>query len=376
MPGLDESDAVTTLITPPLEDCLRRTAETTATAGHPDPDTLAELRASGLLATAVPRRYGGAGGDAAVVNRVVEQIAYLNPSVAIMAFQHFAVSARIAEWGTPAQRDVLLPRLADGSCLAASAWSENGAGAAKRDLRATGRPGSGATWVLNGEKSFTTSASVADLYLVLVGTGPKGDDPGRGYGAAGQTFFLVESDNPGLVPDLSLTLVGMRGSATGFVTLHDCAVTDADRLGPLGEAATIIAGVRESGATLGAVSVGIARAAVDLLTEQLRRRGRGNAPETRDRLVRLRTLVESAHAIVSLAGSRSAPEPGITTLHSKLHASAVAEDVCLEVARMLGSAGFIAGAAVNRMLGDARAVALMGPTNDLCRELVAMSWTD
>ncbi|MCZ0983694.1 hypothetical protein O1L60_43765 [Streptomyces diastatochromogenes] len=52
-----------------------------------------------------------------------------------------------------------------------------------------------------------------------------------------------------------------------------------------------------------------------------------------------------------------------------------AEEVCLDVARTLGSAGYREGAAVGRLLADARGIAFMGPTNDLCRDLVAATWT-
>ncbi|MGW6220879.1 acyl-CoA dehydrogenase family protein [Streptomyces olivaceus] len=363
-------------IGPALAERLRQSADRTAVTGQPDHETLAELRGSGLLATAVPREHGGTGGDASDVNRVVERLAQSNPSLAIIAFQHFAVSSRITEWGSPAQKRDILPRLADGTCLAASAWSEQGAGAAKRNLSSTAVRRSDGAWVLNGSKSFTTTASVADVYLVLVRTGERSEIPGSGYGAAGQTFFLVDASNPGLAPDLSLDLVGMRGSATGFVSMHECVVAETDRLGPEGRAAQIIAGVRESGASLGAVAVGTAQAALDLLVEHLRRRGQLAQPVVRDRLVSMATRIESARAVVERAGARSSTDPGTTTLHSKLHASEVAEAVCLEAVGMLGSAGYTTASSLNRLLADARAVALMGPTNALCRELVASTWSN
>lgn len=362
------------VVPPSLLDRLRESAELTAVSGEPDRRALAELRASGVLGTAVPVEYGGAGGDAAAVNRVVEQVATVNPSMAIILFQHFAVSARIDEWGTAEQKATLLPELAGGRCLAASAWSETGAGAAKKKLATTGVRLDGDRWLLRGAKSFTTGAGVADIYLVLAQTSAAQDDPTSSYGSAGQSFFLVRADNPGLVPDLSLDLVGMRGSATGFVSLSDCVVADADRLGPLGGAPDIIAGVRETGATLGAVSVGIAQAAFDIAVEHVRRLPPTALPSFRHRMVKLATLVEAARALVLRAGHRLSDNPGLTTLQSKLHASTVAEQVGMDVSRMLGSAGYIVAHRLNRLTADARAVALMGPTNELCRELVAQSW--
>ncbi len=374
MPGAVGS-RMTPRLTPALRALLREGAEQADAAGEVDREALAALRASGLLATAVPTAHGGAGRDAAAVNALVEQIAAVNPSMAIIAFQHFAVSARIADWGTARQQARWLPSLADGTWLAASAWSESGAGAAKQNLSTAAERRADGTWVLNGSKTFTTGAGVADLYLVLVRTARPAGAPAGGYGAAGQTFFLVGADNPGLVPDLGPDLAGMRGSATGLVTLDGAVVTDADRLGPEGRAATVIASVRESGASLGAVAVGTAQAAFDLAVAHARDRGLMDLPAVRHRLVGLATRLEAARAVVERAGARTSADPGLTTLHSKLHATEAAEEICLDVARMLGSAGYRDGARIGRLLADARGVSLMGPTNDLCRELVAVSWT-
>jgi alkylation response protein AidB-like acyl-CoA dehydrogenase len=368
------SVAVSMTTLPSILEILRESAEFTAASGEPDAAALAELRSSGLLGVAVPVAFGGSGGDAAEINRVVTQVAAVNPSVAIILFQHYAVSARIDEWGTLPQKAAYLPALASGRWLAASAWSETGAGAAKKKLGTTGTRIPGDRWLLGGAKSFTTSAGIADLYLVLAQTSEAEDDPHSSYGSAGQSFFLVRGTNSGLVPDLGLDLLGMRGSATGFVSLRNCVVADADRLGPLGEAPSIIAAVRESGATLGAVSVGIAQSALDLALAHSAKLPAEQRLNLRHRLVKLATLVEAARSLVDRAGHRSGPEPGVTTLLSKLHASTVAEQVCLEVARMLGSAGYIVSHRLNRLTADARAVALMGPTNELCRELVAGSW--
>lgn len=354
-----------------LAGLLRESADRTADSGKPDEAAIAQLRRSEVLATAVPAQYGGAGGDAEAVNTVVEELATVNPSAAIVAFQHFAVSMRIAEWGTAGQRARLLPAMAAGDLLAASAWSEPGVGAAKKKVNtvAARRPDGG--WRLSGAKSFTTSAGIADIYLVLAQTSDADDNGGGGgYGSAGQTFFLVRAGNPGLVPETTLELAGMRGSATGFVALRDCDVSDEDRLGPEGYAATIIAGVREAGTTLGAVSVGIARALLAIAAAHAGKAGPARQPVSSYRLVECATQVAAARALVTQAGRRASAGPGLTTLYSKLFASVTAEQIGAEVARMLGSAGYLAGHELNRLLADARAIAHMGPANDLCRDLI------
>jgi alkylation response protein AidB-like acyl-CoA dehydrogenase len=358
-----------------LAGLLRESAVRSAASGQPDDEALARLRRSGVLGTAVPAEYGGHDADARAVNGIVEELATVNPSAAIIAFQHFAVSMRIAEWGTPAQQARLLPALAAGRLLGASAWSEPGVGAAKKKVNTTASRLPGGGWLLNGAKSFTTSAGIADIYLVLAQTSDA-DDGASDYGSSGQTFFLIAADNPGLVPERPLDLVGMRGSATGFVSLRGCEVSDHARLGPEGHAAVIIAGVRDTGVTLGAVSVGIARTLLGIAAAHAAKGDPGRKPAVRYRLAELATQVAAAHALVTQAALRTSADPGLTTLHSKLFASAVTEHIGAEVARMLGSAGYLAGHELNRLLADARAVAHMGPANDLCRELISAALSE
>ena len=343
-------------------------------AGRPDPDVLAAVRDSPLPGLVVPHEHGGSGADTLELNRMIARVAAHDPSTAIILFQHSAVCSRIAEWGTESQRADLLPKLASGTWLAASAWSESGAGAAKKDLATTAEELPDG-WSVSGGKAFTTGAGITDVYLVLAQSTPVDEaDDDAAYGSSGQSFFLIPATEPGIEPDLSLDLVGMRSSATGFVELSECRVGPDALLGPRDRATTVIAGVRESGATLGAVSVGIAEAAWATAFDAMHRKSTLDQQVIRHRLVDLASRVESARALVERAGRRDATRPGEVTLHAKIHASQVCEQVVSDVARMLGSAGYVVNNPINRMGRDARAVALMGPTNDLSRDLVSLPW--
>lgn len=356
-----------------LHDALLCHAADADTHGQLPEEVLAALREAGILGTAIPTEYGGLGGTALLTNTLISQVAALDPSVAIILFQHFAVSSRISEWGSPQQKDRYLPQLASGQLLAASAWSESGAGADKKNL-STKAQRTATGWVLDGAKTFTTGAGLAQVYLVLAQTSAP-TETGALYGSDGQTFFLVDADTPGLVADTGMDLVGMRASATGFVELHGCPAADTSVLGPVGQATQIIAGVRRTGATLGAVSLGIAEAAYQLALGHACRRGLSDAQAVRHRLVDLAAMIEGARALVERAGRRTGDDPGITTLLSKTMTSTVSEQVCAEVQRLLGSSGFLRDHPINKLARDARAVGLMGPTNDLCRELVSATWT-
>jgi alkylation response protein AidB-like acyl-CoA dehydrogenase len=123
------------------------------------------------------------------------------------------------------------------------------------------------------------------------------------------------------------------------------------------------------------VSLGIAETAYRLALAHATRRGLDGQQAVRHRLVDLGARVAAARALVDAAGRRDTAEPGITTLYSKLIASQLSEEILQEAQRLLGSAGFLRDHPVNKLARDARAVGLMGPTNDLCRELVSAPWT-
>ncbi len=172
-----------------------------------------------------------------------------------------------------------------------------------------------------------------------------------------------------------MRLTGMRGSATGFVSVHACVVPDSARLGATGVAASIIGRVRDSGALLGAVAVGLAQAALEAAHAHAERRGLYAHQAVRHRLVDLATEVESARAVVERAGRRTAADPGMATLHSKLATpprrrsgwwrtwpASWDRRVTWRRIRSTGSGGTPGPSA------------LMGPTNDLCKELVSLPW--
>jgi alkylation response protein AidB-like acyl-CoA dehydrogenase len=345
--------------------------------GRPSAEALAELRGSGALGAVIPTEYGGRGGGAELANQVVADLARRDPSLAIVLFQHLAVSARLTQWGTAAQRAAVLPELASGRWLAASAWSETGAGANKKRLSTVAAPDGSGGWLLSGVKSFVTGAGIADVYLVLAQTEPA--DPAAAdtetlYGSAGQTLFLVPADAPGLSVGTHLDLDGMRTSATGSVRLDGCPVGADAVVGAVGAAPSVIASVRESGATLAAVSLGIGEAVRDVVRAHVTRVGAAAPQASRHRLVEIESRIEAVRAVVERAGRRDSDDPGTTVLHSKLFASAEVEEVCALAQQLVGSAGYVRSHPLNALARDARAVALMGPTNELCRELVSASW--
>lgn len=358
----------------PALDEIRERAAAADEQGRPDARSLEVLRASGLTALGVPREFGGRGADAFTVNDAVRLVAKEDASLAIVLFLHSAVTARIVRWGTRAQQNRHLPAIAAGRCLAASVWSEQKSGASKARLGTTAEPCAPGSVRIQGRKTFATGAGIADVYLVLAQTS---DEEGDGnYGSTAQSLFLVDADNAGVQAHPGPDLVGMRASATGFVSFDDCIVTEDSRLGTPEETPAVISHPHHLGLTLGAVSAGISRAALTVALDEAAARGLLEHQTMRHALADMEATAEAADALVDRAGALG-PHGGAfrLALYAKVHASAVAESTCARIQQVLGSAAFVTGHPLDRLARDARAVAHMGPPNHLCREMASATWT-
>ncbi|MFE9220217.1 acyl-CoA dehydrogenase family protein [Streptomyces lavendulae] len=372
LPALDARTLLPDLA--PALDEIRARAAASDERGRTDPRSLDALRASGVLALAVPREYGGAGADGRTVNDAVGLVAEADASLAIVLFLHCAVTSRIVRWGTDRQKERYLTAMAAGDCLAASVWSEQNAGASKSSLGTRAVPCGPGTWRIDGSKTFATGAGIADVYLVLAQTS---DEAGEAsYGSTAQSLFLVDAATAGAHTRPGPVLVGMRSSATGLVSFEDCRVAEDARLGRASQTPEIISHPHHLGYTLGAVGVGIAVAALDCALTEAAGRGLLEHQAVRHVLAEVEASVEAAHALVDRAGARAAQHRGYRlALLAKAHASAVAESACARVQRLLGSTAFVTAHPVNRLARDARAIAHMGPPTYLCHEMAGAART-
>ncbi|WP_330356658.1 acyl-CoA dehydrogenase family protein [Streptomyces chartreusis] len=173
--------------------------------------------------------------------------------------------------GTRAQRERWLPRVAEGSAVAAFALSEPGAGsdAAALELRAEGdaagegegedespaaEPDGPARWRLTGEKCWISNAPEADFYTVFARTTPDA-------GARGVTAFLVPADRPGLT---GTGLDMLSPHPIGSLAFDAVPVTADDVLGEPDRGFRVAMGTLNLfRPSVGAFAVGMAQAALD-----------------------------------------------------------------------------------------------------------------
>ncbi|WP_431994214.1 acyl-CoA dehydrogenase family protein [Streptomyces griseoflavus] len=186
--------------------------------------------------------------------------------------------------GTPAQRDRWLPRVSDGSAVAAFALSEPGAGSDAAALSLAARPDGPSGWRLTGEKCWISNAPDADFCTVFARTTP-------GAGARGVTAFLVPADRPGLTGG---RLDMLSPHPIGTLRFDAVPVSADDVLGdPDGGFRVAMDTLNLFRPSVGAFAVGMARAALDATLEHTARRDAFGG--------RLKDLQSVAHQVAEMA---------------------------------------------------------------------------
>jgi butyryl-CoA dehydrogenase len=179
----------------------------------------------GLLAVDVPAEYGGLEMDKITSALIADKIAVCG-SFAVTFSAHVGIGTLPIIWyGTAAQKEKYLPKLASGEWIAAYALSESSAGSDAMSIRTQAKLSpDGKQYVLNGEKMWISNAGFADLFTVFA----KID--GEQFSA-----FLVEAGTPGLTVGPEEHKLGIRGSSTCPLNFTDCKIPVENLLGVAGK---------------------------------------------------------------------------------------------------------------------------------------------
>jgi butyryl-CoA dehydrogenase len=235
---------------------LPRAAEIEAKDFSVTRDLLREAGSLGLMAVDIPEQYGGLALDKVTSALVSDRIA-VSASFSVSFSAHTGIGTLPVVWyGTPAQKERYLPRLASGEWIAAYALSESSSGSDAMNIRAQARLSpDGQQYILNGEKMWISNAGFADLFIVFAKIVQ--DDPAQ----PGQfSAFLIERDTPGLTIGAEEHKLGIRGSSTCPLVLSDCAIPVGNLLGEAGKGHHIAFNILNVGRyKLGAATVGGAR---------------------------------------------------------------------------------------------------------------------
>jgi alkylation response protein AidB-like acyl-CoA dehydrogenase len=332
---------------------------------------LAEL---GLLGMTVPVEHGGSGLPMAAVATAIEALAWGDGGVALSVAAHNSLCAgHLALFGSAAQHRRFLPRLAEGDALGVWCLTEPGAGSDAAALR-TRAERRGGRWVLNGTKAFATNGSIGGIYVVMALTEPAA-------GRHGITAFVVERGTPGLEVGAKEDKLGVRSSDTAEVRFTDCEVDDGCRVGDPGDGYRQAMRVLERGRIgIGAMAVGLGRAALDASVEYARERQAYGKPIAELQAIQFMladaaTELDAAWLLVEHAAAladRGVPFRREASM-AKLYASEAAARATAKAVQIHGGYGLIKAYPVERFYRDAKLCEIGEGTSEVQRAIIARS---
>ena len=331
-------------------------------------DKLVDL---GVMAIEIPETFGGVGGHFFLSIIAVEELARVDPSIAVLAdVQNTLVINALMRWGSDEVKQRFLSRLASGT-VGAYALSEANAGSDAFAM-ASRAVQDGDDYVLNGRKLWITNADEAGLFIVFANTAPD-----TGY--RGITAFLVERDTPGFQVGKKEDKLGIRASSTCELLFEDCRVSRANILGEPGQGYKVaIETLNEGRIGIGAQMIGLAQGALDHALNFVKQRKQfgkaiGEFQAVQFQLAQAATELETARlAVYNAARLRDAGHPYLTEgAMAKLFSSQVAERVTSLAVQLFGGVGYTKDYPVEKLYRDAKIGQIYEGTSNMQLQTIA-----
>ncbi len=339
---------------------------------HFPKELLPKLGELGLMGIQFPEALGGAAMSAVDYCICIEEIARVDPSVALSVAAHNGLgAAHISMFGSDAQRQKYLVPLAKGETLAAWGLTEPNSGSDAVAMR-TAAVRDGDSWVLNGSKMFITHGTSADTLVIMAVTN-------RTKGSKGISAFIVERGTPGLLAGKKEDKLGMRASETTEVILQNCRIPAAQLIGEEGQGFIQTLQVLDAGRIgIAALAVGLAQGAFEAAsryTSERKQFGRaiGSLPSIKERLAQHASEVEAARLLTYRAawlkdqGRRMTLESAMAKLFSSEIAVRAAEDGV----QMHGGYGFVKDYPAEKFLRDVKLLTIGEGTSEVQRLVIA-----
>ena len=341
-------------------------------AQHFPAELLPKLAELGLMGVQFAEEYGGAGMTAIDYCLCIEELARVDPSVALSVAAHNGLGpAHIAMFGTDVQKQRWLGPLARGEQLGAWGLTEPGAGSDAAGTRTTAVR-DGDAWVLDGTKTFITHGASADVMVVMAVTD-------RSRGAKGISAFVVERGTPGFLAGRKEDKLGMRASETTEVRFEHCRIPADHLLGTLNQGFINALQVLDAGRIgIAALSVGLAQGAFEAARSYARTRHQfGQAIASFQaiqwKLADLATRIEASRLLTYRAaylkdrGERTT----IDSAMAKLYASETAVRAADESVQIHGGYGFVKDYPAEKYFRDVKLTTIGEGTSEIQRLVIA-----
>lgn len=338
--------------------------------------TIKKMGAMGFMGMEVPEEYGGAGMDTLSYVLALEEISKADASHGtIMSVNNTLYCHAILEYGTEEQKQKYLADVASGEAIGAYSLTEPMSGSDAGAMRSVAVL-TGDHYVINGRKSWVTSAPVAGYILLFTKT-----DLDKGHN--GITAFLIDTSRPGFILGKKEPKLGIRASATSEIVFEDYKAPVAARLGEEGEGFKIAMMVLDAGRIgIAAQSLGIAEAAYEASVSYVQEReafGKkiGQFQGTAFKISDMKTRIEASRGLVYNAAllKQRAKETGerytLEASMAKLFASETAMFCAHHAVQIHGALGYSKELPVERYFRDAKITEIYEGTSEIQRMVIA-----
>ena len=276
-------------------------------------------------------------------------------------------SGAIRLFGSDTQKAEWLPKVANGEAIAAFALTEPETGSDAANIAMTARA-DGDDWVLDGEKSYISNGTIADMLTVFARTG-------EGDGAKGVSAFIVRGGDPGLSVAERIEVIAPHPLARlKFEGVR------AELIGEAGQGFRIaMETLNLFRVTVGAAALGFARRALDeaMSFASSRRLGEGTLADhavTQEKLADMATAIDASALLIARAAwqqDTGAADNRRAAAMAKLHATEEAQKVIDAAVQMHGGMGVTRGAKIEELYREIRALRIYEGASEVQRQIIA-----
>ncbi|MBU2611503.1 MAG: acyl-CoA dehydrogenase [Chloroflexi bacterium] len=339
-------------------------------------ETIKKMGEMGFMGIEVPEEYGGAGLDTLSYVLALEEICKVDAAHGVvMSVNNSLYAYGFLHFGTEEQKKKYLRPVASGKAIGAYSLTEPMSGSDAGAMRSRAVR-DGDFYLLNGRKSWVTSAPVADYIVVFMMT-----DPGKG--AKGISAFIIETGKPGFTLGKKEPKLGIRASATSEILFEDYRCPVENRLGEEGEGFKIAMTVLDAGRIgIAAQALGIAEAAYEASLGYAREREAfgqkiGQFQGISFKLADMKTRLEASRLLTynaALAKERSKTSGDRFTLEAsmaKLFASETAMFCAHAAVQIHGGMGYSKELPIERYFRDAKITEIYEGTSEIQRLVIS-----
>ncbi len=335
-------------------------------------ENLKRMADLGFCGIPIPKEYEGGGLDYVAYALVIEEIAKVCASTAVIVSANSSLAGGpLMGFGTEEQKKKWLPDLASGRKLGAFCLTEPDAGTDCSRQKATAVL-EGDHYILNGHKKFITNGGIANTYIVFAMT-----DASKGN--QGISAFLVDGDSEGIRTGKIEKKMGIRASQTAEMHFENVIVPKENLLGEEGWGFSIALKTLDSGRIgIAAQSLGIAQGAFDHMIAYMKEREQfgvtlSKFEPLRFEVARLRLQLESARLLLYKAADnkdKGLPYSAEAAM-AKLACSEAAVDITRKSVQFHGGYGYMKDLPIERMYRDAKITEIYEGTSQVQQMVIA-----